>query len=311
MIEIAHFVQFFSLSFGLVAIYIGISLFNKYRSEALKSFLYVLAGINVIVFVHVMEAFFKLITTDEIYNLRFRNFFLYLIVPLAALRLFISIKFLMFCRQLINKKLATVFNYTAIAIFGIFLLFALVLDFDPEISLIMGGITVQSIHLVLFMAYITGSLWVLWNTKKIKEIKTTYLKPVFWFIIFYATVGLMLRLINFPYHRIHEDDQMLYLGFMALLFNLANVLFLKKAFVNNSKSELIDTERDFKKYNITKREKEIIQLICEGKTNKEIAEKLFITPVTVRDHCSNIFRKTKVNNRTELAAIFHKHYKVK
>ncbi len=307
MIEIAHFVQFFSLSFGLVAIYIGFVLFNKYKSEAFRSYLYVLVGINVIVFVHVMEAFFKLITTHEFYDLHFRSFFLFLIVPLAALRLFISLKFLMLCRQLISKALNVVYSYAAISIFVLFLLFAMGLDFDPEISLIIGGITVQSIHLILFMAFITGSLWILRKAKTVKEIKAAYVKPVFYFVIFYATIGFILRLINFPYHRIHEDDQMFYIGILAFLFNIANVVFLNKIFVGslNKNATLAGKENLFKKFKITKREKEIIQLICEGKTNKEIAEKLFITPVTVRDHCSKIFRKVKVSNRTELALIFH------
>lgn len=58
------------------------------------------------------------------------------------------------------------------------------------------------------------------------------------------------------------------------------------------------------KYSITKREMEIIELICEGQTNKEIAEKLFISIDTVKDHNYNIFRKTSVKNRTQLANLF-------
>lgn len=55
------------------------------------------------------------------------------------------------------------------------------------------------------------------------------------------------------------------------------------------------------KYEISKRESEIIQLICVGLTNKEIAEKLFITLQTVKDHTSRIYLKTEVKNRTQLA----------
>ena len=60
------------------------------------------------------------------------------------------------------------------------------------------------------------------------------------------------------------------------------------------------------KYNISKREIEVIQLICEGLTNKEIAEKLFISIDTVKDHNSRIFQKTDVKNRTQLAKLFLK-----
>lgn len=56
-----------------------------------------------------------------------------------------------------------------------------------------------------------------------------------------------------------------------------------------------------KKYGISKRETEIIELISKGFTNKEIAEKLFITLQTVKDHTSRIYLKTEVKNRTLLA----------
>jgi DNA-binding CsgD family transcriptional regulator len=58
------------------------------------------------------------------------------------------------------------------------------------------------------------------------------------------------------------------------------------------------------KYNITKREMEVIELICEGCTNKEIADKLFISVETVKDHNSRIYLKLEVKNRTQLAKLF-------
>jgi len=58
-------------------------------------------------------------------------------------------------------------------------------------------------------------------------------------------------------------------------------------------------------YGISTREKEVILLICRGKTNKEIEAALCISMPTVKDHISNIFRKTGVANRVQLAALFH------
>lgn len=48
--------------------------------------------------------------------------------------------------------------------------------------------------------------------------------------------------------------------------------------------------------NITDREMEIIKLIAEGYSNKEIAEKLFLSPHTVTTHRKNIMAKLGVNN---------------
>lgn len=58
------------------------------------------------------------------------------------------------------------------------------------------------------------------------------------------------------------------------------------------------------KYNISKREREVLELICEGKTNKQIEELLFISLQTVKDHVSKIYQKTGVKNRVQLNNLF-------
>lgn len=52
-------------------------------------------------------------------------------------------------------------------------------------------------------------------------------------------------------------------------------------------------------HGLTRREAEILGLLTHGATNKVIAEKLFISPHTVRTHLNHIFRKIKVSNRLE------------
>jgi DNA-binding NarL/FixJ family response regulator len=51
---------------------------------------------------------------------------------------------------------------------------------------------------------------------------------------------------------------------------------------------------------LSEREFEILVNVCNGMTNNEIAEKLFISPKTVEVHKSNIFRKTHVKNSAQL-----------
>ena len=51
--------------------------------------------------------------------------------------------------------------------------------------------------------------------------------------------------------------------------------------------------------NLSERETEVIELVATGYTNQEIAERLFLSPHTVKDHASAIYRKLSVRNRAE------------
>jgi DNA-binding NarL/FixJ family response regulator len=50
---------------------------------------------------------------------------------------------------------------------------------------------------------------------------------------------------------------------------------------------------------LTAREQEVLQMIAQGKSNREIAKGLFISEKTVKNHLSNVFRKLEVNDRTQ------------
>ncbi|HMO60062.1 MAG TPA: LuxR C-terminal-related transcriptional regulator, partial [Roseiflexaceae bacterium] len=55
---------------------------------------------------------------------------------------------------------------------------------------------------------------------------------------------------------------------------------------------------------LTPRELEILYLVSEGSTNREIAERLDISYYTVMKHVSNVISKLKVSNRMEAGLIF-------
>jgi len=49
------------------------------------------------------------------------------------------------------------------------------------------------------------------------------------------------------------------------------------------------------------RERQVVELICKAKLNKEIAYELHLTEGTVKEYLNRIFRKVGASNRTELA----------
>ncbi len=50
---------------------------------------------------------------------------------------------------------------------------------------------------------------------------------------------------------------------------------------------------------LTEREREVLDLIAAGSTNREIAEQLYLSPHTVKEHTSALYRKLGARNRAE------------
>ncbi|MFO7540222.1 MAG: response regulator transcription factor [Chloroflexota bacterium] len=60
-------------------------------------------------------------------------------------------------------------------------------------------------------------------------------------------------------------------------------------------------------HDLTEREREVLVLLVAGLNNSEIAEKLVVSPSTIKSHVSNILAKFDVTSRTEVAAIAVRH----
>jgi len=64
---------------------------------------------------------------------------------------------------------------------------------------------------------------------------------------------------------------------------------------------LCATHDESRQVPVSRREAEILQHICDGCSNKEIADKLCISEQTVKTHCSRLFKKFGVSSRLQLA----------
>ena len=58
---------------------------------------------------------------------------------------------------------------------------------------------------------------------------------------------------------------------------------------------------------LSDREREVFQLIAEGKTNKEIAAEVFLSDKTVKNYVSSILSKLNLERRAQAAAFVAKH----
>ena len=66
-------------------------------------------------------------------------------------------------------------------------------------------------------------------------------------------------------------------------------------------------EFDYSSYDISEREFEIIKLIANGCSNKEIAVELFLSEGTVRNYLSSILEKLQLRDRTQVAVFYYQH----
>jgi DNA-binding CsgD family transcriptional regulator len=123
----------------------------------------------------------------------------------------------------------------------------------------------------------------------------------------------VLKLIEFRFLVVEHSIE-IYGGLIALLFaglgiwlglkltRKKEVLVVKEVPVLASQSFALNEER-VKDLGITKRELEILELIAQGMSNREIADKLFVSENTVKTHSSRLFDKLSAKRRTQAVQI--------
>lgn len=136
-------------------------------------------------------------------------------------------------------------------------------------------------------------------------------------ILIYGLCGgiliVVLRMIEFRF-LIVEHSIEIYSGLIAILFaglgiwlglkltKKKEVLIVKEVTVPATVPFSLNEQR-LKDLGITKRELEILELIAHGMSNREIAEKLFVSENTVKTHSSRLFDKLGAKRRTQAVQI--------
>ena len=123
----------------------------------------------------------------------------------------------------------------------------------------------------------------------------------------------MLRLIEYRF-LVVEHSLEIYGGLIALLFaalgiwlglrltRRKEVVVFKEVMVSAAVPFALNDER-LRELGVTPREREILELIANGMSNREIAEKLFVSENTVKTHSSRLFDKLSAKRRTQAVQI--------
>lgn len=121
-------------------------------------------------------------------------------------------------------------------------------------------------------------------------------------IIFVFSALIIALLILFQlstYSIISGDlDIEILIAFVALLSFFVGIYFNRKSKKTSSESQTIDHKK-IKQLEITDREYEVLELISQGLSNKEIANKLFLSESTIKTHVSNLLVKLNAKRRTQ------------
>ena len=92
--------------------------------------------------------------------------------------------------------------------------------------------------------------------------------------------------------------------------NKGNTVFEKE--VISKITNFMDTKiyKKYEDYGLTSREIEILELIAEGFSNKEIGEKIFLSDGTIRNNVSILLSKLDLRDRTQLAIFYLKNFRL-
>lgn len=156
------------------------------------------------------------------------------------------------------------------------------------------GYLASTVYGTIGQAYATGLLVA--RRRRLQEIYRPALPSIF--IVFLAIGVISVMNDVFGFGRILRGPDFPFSPVFFILLNMTAVGFCLKALLHPDFAKR--PENRIPDFGFTDREREIVPLLIDGLSNDEIAEKLFISPHTVKNHVTSIFRKADVQSRFEL-----------
>ncbi len=310
-----------SICAGLFVILITYQMQKKYKLNYLSTYLYFQIFINVFGIYGILgQLIAKRILQEQISVLQMietiGHFFAILGIPFLILAWYMFIRL---CRELIEKKLSQTFtlSYFFILIFiflgygSVIILFNLSDYGDEQYAVLSSAISYFYIILeVVILAIALSQLFI--HTSKIKDKNKQKAVRIFASLnlIVFCT-GILLFLFVQKSHTLAAIHLLVFIS-----GNIPPVLYwrayLKKHFVAPAiqEADTLTWNQFLEEFKISRREEEVIRQLCEGKTNREISDALFISLQTVKDHVYRIYQKTDVKNRVQLINLIQS-YKIK
>lgn len=122
-----------------------------------------------------------------------------------------------------------------------------------------------------------------------------------------AILSLLLKILEWKVFLQHYSFEV-YAGILAVMFTMLGIWLARKMSKPEVKIEMVPineyilNEQAIDQMGLSKRELEVLNLLSQGLSNAEIADRLFVSPNTIKTHVTRVFEKLEVNNRTKAVA---------
>jgi DNA-binding CsgD family transcriptional regulator len=307
---IPYFIKFqiISLFVGIWALLLGIwtlsyvyQNYKRYKRDLLKWLFYYILLMNISVLIFQVAGYLQLVQSETSFFLLLSRYAFAVVI--SSLAVVGSLYFLI--RVVVKLNSLTLPKFLKQVFAGLFFIFlcsysiGFYLFFHSDTG---QWLKVTDIAVDVFAWMAVFIILIYFTFMAPKEKKPIHRKASVSFFYFYLIFYVIWSLSVLPPEPIRH-----YLVFVTyIIFNLIPLIWIPKYYLKfvvspSEEKNLTSTAGFINKYNITQREQEIIHLVLGGKNNEKIAEILFISPSTVRNHIYRIYQKLNVKNRLQLA----------
>jgi DNA-binding CsgD family transcriptional regulator len=304
-----------SLITGILAIMLGNQLTRKYNLPYLTSYFYYLIflfvfGIYGIIGSRLIRIFLLDRDMDPEAVESIYLFITYLGIPFLVLSWYMFIRM---SHEMVNRKVGPVFNLVFFAVTSVgFLGFGFLLG--KRDLVVENPLNLIRISMLAGFSVLSGLVYA-WSLVRIFVHSGEFLdRKDRTNIRLYGGMYGVFALGTILLINLAGMGRVFSLAFVILLFasHLIPIFFLSMYLDKNFVEPVVRQEFDqslanfVRRFEISRRESEIVELICKGKSNQDISDSLFISLQTVKDHIHRIYLKTGVKNRVQLTNLIRR-----
>ncbi len=124
-------------------------------------------------------------------------------------------------------------------------------------------------------------------------------------LVFSGLILALVLLFQLSTYSIHSGNLKIEfaVAIIAIVFLVVGIYINKKSLHKQQTATKVINHQKIKDLEITSREYEVLQAISDGLSNKEIADKLFLSESTIKTHVSNLLVKLNAKRRTQALQI--------